>query len=505
MNPYLEAPDATFDPDEYIHTSTGNKISRKCTLCSAHNIHLRGKAIIDPGTIVRAELAKVTLGRQCIIRERCVIKPPIRILPTGLAFISMKIGDHVYIGDNTVVEAAMIGSFVQIGKNCVIGKRTIIRDCCRIEDNTVVPPDSVIPPFSRIGGIPDVRAEDAAAEMTMLSTLEGRVVQARKPLLSFALVTDVQHADVEDGWNFHRTKQRYYRHAAAHLEQVIADWMDSTQLQRGLLQFAVNLGDLIDGKNKMVGTSRASLARTKAAFVPFQERVGPVHHLLGNHELYNFPVEVYEKELRWQHASNSFYQFDARDLAPKYRFIVLNSYGTSSLGRSADDAVYQAARQIMRAKNKNDNPNSPTGLVGVDQRFVEFNGAIDEAQLKWLRQTLAAAKMNKEHVLVFSHIPLHPKTCHPSTLLWNYEEVLQVIRASDCVRAVFSGHSHDNGYVKEDGVHYVVLDAVLECAPTQTAHAIVDLHSDHLVLNGFGKIPSRELRFPTFTNLQTQD
>ena len=32
----------------------------------------------------------------------------------------MKIGDHVHIGANTIVEAAQIGNHVEIGKNCVI-------------------------------------------------------------------------------------------------------------------------------------------------------------------------------------------------------------------------------------------------------------------------------------------------------------------------------------------------------------------------------------------------
>lgn len=32
----------------------------------------------------------------------------------------MKIGDHVTIGEGSIVEAATIGSHVNIGKNCII-------------------------------------------------------------------------------------------------------------------------------------------------------------------------------------------------------------------------------------------------------------------------------------------------------------------------------------------------------------------------------------------------
>lgn len=32
----------------------------------------------------------------------------------------MKVGDHVHIGANTIVEAAQIGNHVEIGRNCVI-------------------------------------------------------------------------------------------------------------------------------------------------------------------------------------------------------------------------------------------------------------------------------------------------------------------------------------------------------------------------------------------------
>lgn len=37
-----------------------------------------------------------------------------------VAFFPLHIGDHVIVEENTIVNAAQIGSYVHIGKNCVI-------------------------------------------------------------------------------------------------------------------------------------------------------------------------------------------------------------------------------------------------------------------------------------------------------------------------------------------------------------------------------------------------
>ncbi|KAJ3089701.1 hypothetical protein HK102_005715 [Quaeritorhiza haematococci] len=158
----MEAPVTYYDKAEYIETDTGNKVSRKSVICGSQNIILGGKTVIQTDCVVRGDLRRtggghavvVAIGRYCLLGQRSVIRPPYKTYKGIFSYYPMKIGDHVHIGEDTIVEAATIGSFVQIGRNCVIGRFAIIKDCCRILDNTVIPPNTVVPSFSVYGGNP---------------------------------------------------------------------------------------------------------------------------------------------------------------------------------------------------------------------------------------------------------------------------------------------------------------------------------------------------------------
>lgn len=138
----------------YIETASGNKVSRQSVLCGSQNIILNGKSVVQNNCIIRGDLASVRIGRHCVIRKDSVIRPPFKKFARGAAFFPCMIGDHVYIGEGSVVNAAQIGSYVHIGKNCVIGKRCSLKDCCQIADNSVLPPDTVVPSFFVFGGKP---------------------------------------------------------------------------------------------------------------------------------------------------------------------------------------------------------------------------------------------------------------------------------------------------------------------------------------------------------------
>ena len=173
---------------------TGNKVSRRATIAGPQNIILGGKTIIASGAIIRGDLRRtgpghavvISLGRYCLVGEGCtmrrvaletrsvhvltVTRPPYKTYRGNFNYYPMKIGDHVHIGANSVVEAAQIGNHVEIGKNCVIvsglcllvnqadcsmqGKFTIIKDCAKIADDTIIPPNTVVPALSLFAGSP---------------------------------------------------------------------------------------------------------------------------------------------------------------------------------------------------------------------------------------------------------------------------------------------------------------------------------------------------------------
>lgn len=60
----------------------------------------------------------------------------------------------MYIGENSIVNCAQVGSFVHIGKDCVLGRLSMLKDCSAILDGTVLAPDTVVPPFAVFAGNP---------------------------------------------------------------------------------------------------------------------------------------------------------------------------------------------------------------------------------------------------------------------------------------------------------------------------------------------------------------
>lgn len=307
------------------------------------------------------------------------------------------------------------------------------------------------------------------------------------------LLTDIQYADIDDGWNYHRTSQRYYRTSLQCLERAIDHWNEADEIS-----FMMNLGDSIDGQNKTLSAQASTRAMTAITRACAKLSV-PVYHCLGNHEYYNFTLdEIHEHLSPPESTSANFYFAFSLPSVPGFEFIVLNCYGLSLLG-SSDDNQKNEAKAILEGVNPNVHDfNSSESMSGLEQRFVQYNGGVDAEQLAWLRQTLARSQAQRRKVIVFTHIPVHPESALPSCLCWNFPQVLEILHSSSVV-ATFSGHSHQNGYVcdKVSGIHHVVLDAVLEQRPpVENAFASIELYREHLVIQGHGsKIPTRVLQF----------
>lgn len=230
------------------------------------------------------------------------------------------------------------------------------------------------------------------------------------------------------------------------------------------------------------------------------------YKFLQNHELYNLSRDELGKLLKIPFTKEpcgdlvGYHSFTQNDI----RFIVIDTYDVAIMQRCPETSnKRKQAEDILSMNNHNfaadeSKLNSPEGLTGVEKRFVAFNGGIDVVQLAWLRQTLQEAKNMGQRAIILSHQPIHPKSSSPVCLIWNYEEVLNILRDyRSTVIASFCGHAHRGGYHRDtkSGIHFRVIEAVLESPDPIKTYGIVDVHSDRLELRGNGACISASYDF----------
>jgi len=297
------------------------------------------------------------------------------------------------------------------------------------------------------------------------------------PLFSFGVIADVQYADHDDGWNFAKTYARHYRNSLIILKEAVKMWKATPNIA-----FIAQLGDLIDGLNSKMGHSTKSLELLLKQLEDFK-----VYHLVGNHELYNFPRNELHSFLNTQPVNGKAYY----DFSPcsGWRVLVLDTFEFCTI----QSETRAEALKFLKLYNPNDVSNYQSDwtkdLTGLNRRFLPYNGAVSKIQLEWLTQALTKSTEIKEKVIILTHVPLNPDSCSPSTLLWNYDEVLTVLHSFKCVVACLAGHDHQGGYTRDaHGIHYRTFEAPLETPLGENAFGVIHVYEDKLILKGSGII-----------------
>ncbi|XP_005721971.1 manganese-dependent ADP-ribose/CDP-alcohol diphosphatase [Pundamilia nyererei] len=321
-------------------------------------------------------------------------------------------------------------------------------------------------------------------------------------LFTFGVIADIQYADIDDGYNYTRTRRRYYRSGLQLLRNARKSWSESAVKPAFILQ----LGDIIDGFNKPKDASERAL---DTVLRELSSCPAEVYHVWGNHEFYNFSRSALlrsklnstlhtDRSMSTAPAGSGIYAYSFSPF-PGFTFVVLDAYDVSLLGREKASEQYVDAMNLIKQYNKNEDLNCPPAFNNLTQRFTMFNGGFSKDQLDWLDSLLSSADEKQEKVTIVSHLPIHPDCTDTICLAWNFEELLAVIRSHTSVVCYMAGHAHDGGYCQDEdtGVHHLTVDGVIETPPDSNAFATVSVYGDRMELKGYGSITDRVFLFPS--------
>jgi manganese-dependent ADP-ribose/CDP-alcohol diphosphatase len=164
-----------------------------------------------------------------------------------------------------------------------------------------------------------------------------------RPLCSFGVITDIHYADSDDCSNYEGTRQRSFRRSSQLVETAVTEW---SAIQDSPVDFVLQLGDLIDGRNFSMNASDAAL---NVMIQQFSRLHQPIYHIFGNHELYNFS-RAHLLQHPWLRVSpnvatpnpghTAHYHFSPVE---GFRVVILDQYEFSMLGYEEDDETFRQA------------------------------------------------------------------------------------------------------------------------------------------------------------------
>ena len=340
----------------------------------------------------------------------------------------------------------------------------------------------------------------AAALLLALAAMARRTLHDGTPLVVLGIITDAQYADIDDGKSAAGVP-RFYRDSLRMVQAAAAAWAAAPASAGGIVA-AVHVGDAVDGKARGgPGGGAVAVAAVQAAL---RSAGVPVHYVLGNHEFSLGNRSSLERRYGFTPADDGAAYRSLR-LAPGVRLLLLDSYAESVVGWPDGDARHAAAQEALSRRNPlpaGVAQNDPGKLRGFDRRWVRLGGALGATQLTWLETQLQRAAAAGERVLVFSHVPLHPKAvsdwCGPLCLAWDYEDALAVLRRhGGTVAACIAGHDHFGAATRDaSGIAFITLQAVIETKRGGASHGELRLYERQLRLTGSGRMRSRSFFLP---------
>lgn len=249
----------------------------------------------------------------------------------------------------------------------------------------------------------------------------------------------------------------------------------------------IHLGDIIHGyKEDAEGKGVADLEAVKRELGGLK---APIYHVVGNHcfkaggrqrLLESLNIKINNSNIN---STDSWNCYRSVSLSPKWRMIILDSLALS-LFNPASPALYDEAVKYSE--------NHAEEFGG----WYFKQGGLGSEQTQWLKDQLKECRNKEINVIVCLHHPVSRETCPYRHALWNDWELHAIISEfSGTVRAVFSGHYHQGGYSLEKGVHYVVLESILDSKHPSGSHGIVTLHDNRIDIEGHGDMTSRTLKF----------